>query len=156
MNLTFYEGKHALLCVEEVQAVEGCLMFCFPSVSSVSWPCSGQASNAVMVMEVFVPSGLGSGMDNSDFWLLEIKIPVSVGPVNISACSVPAWQGALVPGAAVKFILSMSTDSSAWTTPLPLLSQCLSQRTGEQGTADSPASSSRSCRTAQPARNVQL
>lgn len=58
--------------------------------------------------------------------------------MKISACTVPAWLGGLVPAAAVKLLLSMSTDSSAWTTALPLLTQCLLQRAGVQG---APASS---------------
>lgn len=123
----------------------------------VSWPCSGQAPNAVMVMEVFVPSGLAlAGVILISGFLRQKKISISRCPVKISACTVPAWQGRLVPGAALRLLLSMSTDSSAWTTPLPLLSQCLSQRGGVQGTADSPASSSHSCKTAQPVRNVQF
>lgn len=39
-SLPFYEGKHALFGVEEAESVEGCLMFHFPSISSV---CFGPA-----------------------------------------------------------------------------------------------------------------
>lgn len=57
------------------------------------------------------------------------------GDLSLHCPCLATWAA---PGAALKLLLTMSTDSSAWT-PLCLCS-ALSQRGGVQGTAESPAS----------------
>lgn len=104
----------------------------------VSWPCSGQAPNAVTVMEVFVPAGLGSGVCSADFWLLEEKLSVSVmssEDLSLLCPCLARWAGPWCCREAPAHrehpqpCLDHSFSSAL---PVPL------QRAGVQGAADIP------------------